>query len=269
LILSLGLIEYTVAGLLVGTSIGLTGIGGGSMMAPLLILVFHIPAAQAVQLDFLYLTPTKLAGAWQHIRYRTVDPVLTVCLGIGALPGTALGSLYISRVVATNPAMNLTLRHVIGVLILLSAVLILTQLAKMWRVPRGDFAPVRVKFELTQRLGMIVVGFIVGLVVGATSIGAGSILLPLLVLLLRMRMRELVSTDVVLGAGMAIVGASFHSLGQTIPWTVVGALLLGSVPGAILGGKLTGIVSTRLVRACVGGALIIAGLVLTGVLATS
>ena len=62
--MSLGLFAYTLAGLFVGTSIGLTGIGGGSMMAPLLILVFHIPAAQAVQLDFLYLTPTKLAGAW-------------------------------------------------------------------------------------------------------------------------------------------------------------------------------------------------------------
>lgn len=61
-----GLLDYTLAGLIVGISIGLTGIGGGSMMAPLLILVFHIPAAQAVQLDFLYLTPTKLVGAWQH-----------------------------------------------------------------------------------------------------------------------------------------------------------------------------------------------------------
>jgi len=255
--------------LLVGTSIGLTGIGGGSMMAPLLILVFHIPAAQAIQLDFLYLTPTKLAGAWQHLRYKTVDPGLTTFLAIGALPGTALGSLYVSRAVAANPAMNLTLRHVIGVLILMSAGLILVQLARMWRLKRGDHAPIRVKLETSQRILMVFVGLAVGVFVGATSIGAGSILLPLLVLILRMRMRELVSTDVVLGAGMAVVGASVHSLGQTIPWSLVAALLLGSVPGALLGGKLIGIVSTRLVRGFVAGALFVAGLVLTGILATS
>jgi uncharacterized membrane protein YfcA len=239
------------------------------MMAPLLILVFHLPASTAVQLDFLYLTPTKLAGAWQHFRYRTVEPVLTTFLAVGALPGTALGSIFISRSVTANPGFNLTLRHVIGVLILLSAILIFYQLAKMWRMPRADHARVKVKFETFHRVGMVAIGFAVGLVVGATSIGAGSILLPLLVLLLRMRMRELVSTDVVLGAGMALVGAALHSLGQTIPWPIVAALLVGSIPGAIIGGRLTGIVSTRLVRACVGGALVVAGFVLTGVLATS
>ena len=267
--MSLGLFAYTLAGLFVGTSIGLTGIGGGSMMAPLLILVFHIPAAQAVQLDFLYLTPTKLAGAWQHLRHKSVDPTLTLFLALGALPGTALGSLYVSRAVAANPAMNLTLRHMIGVLILMSAVLIVIQLVRMWRMNRGDHALVRVKLETHHRILMVVVGLAVGLFVGATSIGAGSILLPLLVLILRVRMRELVSTDVVLGAGMAVVGASIHSLGQTIPWSLVAALLLGSVPGALLGGKLIGIISTRLVRGFVAGALFIAGLVLTGILQSS
>src|SRR6266852_6027328 len=107
--MSLGLLQYTLAGLLVGTSIGLTGIGGGSMMAPLLILAFHVPAARAVQLDFLYLTPTKLVGAWQHYRHGTVDPTLTTVLAVGALPGTVLGSLYVARMVAANPEMNLTL----------------------------------------------------------------------------------------------------------------------------------------------------------------
>jgi uncharacterized membrane protein YfcA len=150
-----------------------------------------------------------------------------------------------------------------------SAVLILAQLAKMWRIPRGDHVQVKVKFELAHRMGMIVLGFLIGILVGATSIGAGSILLPLLVLLFRIRMRDLISTDVVLGAGMAVVGAVFHSMGQTIPWALVGALLLGSVPGAILGGKLTGIVSTRFVRSVVGGALLISGFVLTGILSTS
>jgi uncharacterized membrane protein YfcA len=82
-------------------------------------------------------------------------------------------------------------------------------------------------------------------------------------------MRELVSTDVALGALMAVVGAAIHSLAQAISWDLVIALLIGSLPGAFLGARLTGIISTRLARGVVAGALTIAGLVLSGVLATA
>ncbi len=267
--MSFGLVGYTLAGFIVGLSIGLTGIGGGSMMAPLLILVFHVPAARAVQLDFLYLTPTKLAGAWQHYRLGTVNPTLATFLALGALPGTVLGSLVVAHLVAADPAMNLTLRRLIGSFILLSAVLILVQLAVMWHRKIGETAPKWGKLSPATRVGMVVVGFAVGVLVGATSIGAGSVLLPVLVLILRVRMRELVSTDVVLGALMAVVGATVHSLGQGISWDLVAALLAGSLPGALLGGKLIGIVSTRLVRGFVAGALFVAGLILTGLLSVS
>ena len=263
------LLGYSLAGLLVGTSIGLTGIGGGSMMAPLLILVFHIPAARAVQLDFLYLTPTKLVGAWQHYRHGTVDLTLTGFLALGALPGTALGSLYVGRVIAANPGMNLALRQLVGVFIIASAILILVQLAVMWHRGAGDHPHGRAKLSPRARILMAVVGFCVGVFVGATSIGAGSILLPLLVLLLRVRMRELVSTDVVLGALMAIVGATVHSIAQDVSWDIVIALLVGSLPGALIGAKLVGIVSTRLVRCFVAGALVVAGMILTGLLSTA
>jgi uncharacterized protein len=264
-----GLLEYTIAGLIVGTSIGLTGIGGGSMMAPLLILVFHLPAAQAVQLDFLYLTPTKLVGAWRHYRRGTIDPGLTTFLAIGALPGTFIGSLYVAKVVAANPALNQALRHLIGYFILASAALLIVQLAVMWHSKVTDPGLGRIKLSLTKRIMMGVLGLGVGLFVGATSIGAGSILLPLLVLVLNVHMRQLVSTDVALGAGMAIVGAAVHSLAQTVSWEIVAALLIGSIPGALLGAQLVGVISTRLVRGCVAGALTVAGLVLVGVLSTS
>ena len=264
-----GLLEYSLAGLIVGTSIGLTGIGGGSMMAPLLILVFHLPAAQAVQLDFLYLTPTKLVGAWRHHGLGTIDRNLTVFLAIGALPGTAIGSLYVAKVVAANPAMNLALRHLIGYFILASAILLIVQLAVMWHSHVTDPGPQGFTLSTTQRVAMVVLGLAVGLFVGATSIGAGSILLPILVLILNVHMRQLVSTDVALGAGMAIVGAAVHSVAQTVSWDIVAALLVGSIPGAIVGTRLTGIVSTRLVRGSVAGALTVAGLVLAGVLSTT
>jgi uncharacterized membrane protein YfcA len=264
-----GLLLYTLAGFLVGTSIGLTGIGGGSMMAPLLILVFHIPAAKAVQLDFLYLTPTKLVGAWQHYQRKTVDPTLTGLLALGAIPGTILGSVYVAQQVAANPNTNITLRHVIGYFILVSAALIIVQLGYMWHRKVGEIGDHRAKFNTPRGILMVVVGFLLGILVGATSIGAGSVLLPLLVLLLRVRMRELVSTDVVLGAIIAIVGALAHSLAQSVSWDIVIALLIGSMPGALVGARLIGVVSTRLVRGCVSGALIVVGLILIGVLSTS
>src|SRR5579859_5075608 len=152
-----GLLEYSLAGLFVGTSIGLTGIGGGSMMAPLLILVFKIPAAQAVQLDFLYLTPTKLIGAWRHYRHGTIDPWLTGYLAIGALPGTAIGSLYVARMVVGDPALNLVLRHLMGLFILGSAVLIVVQLAVFWHHQGGDPGVHRIKHSSTQRAVIVFV----------------------------------------------------------------------------------------------------------------
>lgn len=260
------LIGYSLAGMVVGLSIGLTGIGGGSMMAPLLILVFHVPAARAVQLDFLYLIPTKLAGAWQHYQHGTINSTLTLWLAAGALPGTILGSLVVSRLVAGNPSLNLELRQVIGVFILLSAVLLLGQLAVMWRKGVPDAGIRGATFNRTGCVLIALIGLAVGTFVGATSIGAGSILLPFLVLVLRVHMRELVSTDVALGALMAIAGATVHSLTQSVPWDLVIALLVGSVPGAFLGGRLVGVVSTRVVRGFVGAALLFSGLVLTGVL---
>jgi uncharacterized membrane protein YfcA len=260
------LLGYTLAGLVVGTSIGLTGIGGGSMMAPLLILVFQVPAAHAVQLDFLYLVPTKLAGAWRHYRNGTVNPSLTVLLSLGALPGTVLGSLFVSQVVANDPALNHRLRQIIGVCILISAVLLFGQLAVMWRRGATELGMRGAKFTPAHAVLILVLGLAVGVFVGATSIGAGAILLPLLVLLLRVHMRELVSTDVAVGALMAIVGATVHSMAHAIAWDVVGALLLGSVPGALVGARLVGIVSTRLVRSMVAGALMVSGLILTGVI---
>jgi uncharacterized protein len=264
-----GLIGYTLAGLVVGTSIGLTGIGGGSMMAPLLILVFHVPAARAVQLDFLYLIPTKLTGAWQHYRHGTINPSLTALLALGALPGTILGALFVSRSVAANPALNQQLRQVIGVFILLSAALLLIQLAVMWRKGRPDGGKRGAKFSPSGCVLISVVGLGVGTFVGATSIGAGSLLLPLLVLMLRVHMRELVSTDVAVGALMAVVGATVHSMSQAVPWGLVAALLLGSIPGAFIGGRLVGIISTRLVRGVVAGVLLISGLILTGILSAA
>jgi len=263
------LLEYTLAGLLVGTSIGLTGIGGSSMMAPLLILVFHVPAARAVQLDFLYLTPTKLVGAWQHYRHGTIDPTLTTVLAVGAIPGTVAVSLFVARVVAANPELDLSLRHVIGFFVLASALLILAQLAVMWHKQFWKSGHRRVKLTRLAQVLVALVGLGVGVLVGATSIGAGSILLPLLVMLLRIRMRELVSTGIVLGALMAIIGAAVHSLAREVSWELVAALLLGSVPGALLGAKLVGIVSTRLVRCFVSGALVIAGLGLIGALTSA
>ncbi len=262
-------LSYSLAGLLVGISVGLTGIGGGSMMAPLLILVFNVPAARAVQLDFLYLVPTKLAAAWQHQRGGTVDRPLAVLLALGALPGTAIGSLYVSHAVAGNPALELQLRRLIGLFVLASAILLLAQLAIMWRRHAPSLEVRTTGFSLVHGALIVLLGAGVGVFVGATSIGAGSILLPLLVLLLRVHMRRLVSTDVVVGALMAIVGAAIHGSAQAVPWPIVAALLLGSLPGALLGARLVGIVSTRLVRGAVAGALLMSGLILTGTISAA
>jgi uncharacterized membrane protein YfcA len=224
-------------GLVVGTLVGLTGMGGGVLMTPLLVLGLGLPATVAVGTDLAYSSVTKLFGSWQHWRQGTVDMRVVRAMAIGSVPATlvAVMTLFFLHSIDAE-AVNAGLERFIGVMLVVAAGLMLH---KLWR-SRGGHA------EALSGLGqgyptarLIAIGAFGGFLVGLTSIGSGSLIIALLVMTISLSPEKLVGTDV--AHAFLLVGAAaiahFIFL-DDVDVVLAGKLLVGSVPGVLLGSRL-------------------------------
>lgn len=222
-------------GLTVGLLVGLTGMGGGVLMTPLLMLGLGMPATAAVGTDLAYSTLTKLAGTWQHWRQGTVDAEVVRGLAIGSIPGSlfAIGLLVWLRG-ENQERLDGVLERSIGIMLAVAAVLMLR------RVLSGRQEHVGIARQASHRTAKLAaIGALGGVAVGLTSIGSGSLIIALLVMAVPLRAERLVGTDVAhafLLVGVATVGHLF--LGD-VDLALAAKLLVGSLPGVILGSRLT------------------------------
>jgi uncharacterized membrane protein YfcA len=225
-------------GLVVGMLVGLTGMGGGVLMTPLLVLGLGMPATAAVGTDLAYSSITKLAGTWQHWRQGTVDVRVVRALAIGSVPATlvAVATLFLLHSVDAT-AVDTLLERFIGVMLVVAAALMLQ---KLWRARRGaaDAVPDHQVSYPTGKL--IAIGAFGGFLVGLTSIGSGSLIIALLVITISLTPEKLVGTDV--AHAFLLVGAAaiahFIVL-QDVDVALAGKLLVGSIPGVLIGSRLT------------------------------
>ncbi len=247
---------YPWAGLAVGLLMGLTGIGAGSVMTPLLIVVFQTPPTVAVHLSLVYASVTKVFGAWAHVRSGNVDLPLIRRMLVGSVPGVLLGSALVAYgVIAYPERVQGLLRHGIGWALLLAYVTVVTR--PWWQ---GRPAAGWIRAQVARWRLRPVACFGVGLLVGVTSIGSGSMFTPLLAHGTSLPSRRIVGTVLVHALLITAVGAAFHSWITPLHWKALGLILLGSVPGVLLGSRLTLHVPERVLSGLVGGALFIAGL---------
>jgi uncharacterized membrane protein YfcA len=238
-------------GLLVGVLVGLTGVGGGSLLTPLLILVAGTRPTVAVGTDLAFAALTKMVGGWQHTRRGTADLRLTYWLACGSVPGAIIGSVLVSLMDSVSAAgADPLVQRLLGITLLLAAFASLVRAAGFHRAPLGE-APTRV--------GAAVLGLVVGLLVGITSIGAGSVLMAVLALLYTLPPTRAVGTDVVHGAILAVVAAAAHALGGRLELPLLGSLLIGSVPGVLVGTWLCDRVPARPLRFAIAAILAFAG----------
>lgn len=241
-------------GLLTGLMVGVTGMGGGALTMPLLTLVFGVPPLAAVSSDLVAAAVVKPVGAAVHLRRGTVRPQLVGWLCLGSLPCAAVGSLLAGSLGRTAESV---LEDVIGVAVLLAAG---TLLARMWldhRAADGG-APVR-------PVPTVLLGGVAGMVVGLTSVGSGSIVIVVLLLLHRgLSSARLVGTDLVHAVPLVLVAAAGHLLAGDVRPGLVGALLVGSLPGVLVGALVSARVPDRPVRVLVGGMLVTSGSVVLG-----
>lgn len=224
-------------GLVVGTLVGLTGMGGGVLMTPLLVLGLGMPATAAIGTDLAYSALTKAAGTWQHWRQGTVDVRVVRALAIGSVPATlvAVGVLFLLHSVDST-AVNAFLEQFIGVMLVIAAGLMLR---KVWMSATGRSEPVADHLVTYPTAKLIVIGAFGGFLVGMTSIGSGSLIIALLVMTISLAPEKLVGTDVAHAFLLVGAAAIAHFLIlQDVDVALAAKLLIGSIPGVLIGSRL-------------------------------
>lgn len=235
-------------GLVVGMLVGLTGMGGGVLMTPLLVLGLGMPATVAVGTDLAYSTITKLAGAWQHWRQGTVELRVVRALALGSIPATvtAVALLYYLHTVLKIDV-NAVLERLIGVMLIVAAALMLRKILNgASHADDGTHASLS-SFPTTK---LVAIGVIGGFLVGMTSIGSGSLIIALLVMTISLAPDKLVGTDVAhafLLVGAAALAHLFFL--RDIDFALAGKLLVGSIPGVLIGSRMATRVPRRPLQA--------------------
>ncbi len=251
--------ELIAIGFVVGILVGLTGVGGGSIMTPLLIAL-NIPPLAAVGTDLLYSAPTKVFGAYLHHRQRTVNWRLVGALTTGGVPAAIVGALtlvWLRGHVALSVLQSFT-KHAVGAALVISAVIIMVT---PWLLKGQDRTSGNIEWNRARRWKTITIGAAVGLIVTVTSIGSGSVTLPMLALVLPAAgLQTLVGTDIAFAA--ILIPTAFLSRwsmggGVNIPLAV--NLIVGSMPGVFIGTKLCGFLQQRYLRPALALTLVVVG----------
>ena len=229
------------AGLFAGLLVGLTGMGGAVIVTPMLVLLFGVPPAAAISADLVAGAVVKPVGSLVHIRAKTVHWKLVLWISVGSVPGVLIGTFLFSRVVRTTNA-EATLRTLIGVVVLIA---IAAMLAKKWVERRAvrtqQIAHVQQGTDMPIRVApAVLVGAVVGLIVGLTSVGSGSLVVTAILLAYPLlRPSVVVGTDLTQAVPMLVVGAIAHAGFGEILIPVVVSLLLGQIPGVWIGARMS------------------------------
>lgn len=233
--------SLTLASFFVGIVVGLTGVGGATLITPLLIFVFHIPASVAIGSDVMSATLMKVIGGIKHYKQNTVNLEIVRWLLTGSVPGSLLGIflLYLAKIFQVQNLDSILMRTV-GLIMLLVASLALMRLSLKFLAPKWKL-PKRPRIDLSTKAGKkqtIAISAVLGCILGLTSVGSGSLFALVLIVLFQMNPHRLVGTDIVHAAILLIVTALGHFSLGTVDWNVVFPIWLGTIPGVLLGAQL-------------------------------
>jgi uncharacterized protein len=247
---------YSLSGFFVGLLVGQTGMGGGALMTPLLILLFGVHPATAVGTDLLYASATKTVGTLVHGLNHTVHWRIVTLLATGSVPATALTLLVISKLDLSGSIASGIIASVLGVLLLL------TSLSLFFRRQFLAFAGSRLlAIEPKQTTVLTVMtGAVLGVLVTISSVGAGALgVTALLLLYPRLPMAIMVGSDIAHAVPLTLVAGVGHWFLGSVDWPLLTSLLTGSVPGIILGSYLSAHVPDAVLRPILATTLMVVG----------
>ncbi|HJV76326.1 MAG TPA: sulfite exporter TauE/SafE family protein [Noviherbaspirillum sp.] len=239
-------LSYVLSGFAVGALVGLTGVGGGSLMTPLLTLLFGVSPTVAVGTDLAFASTTKAAGTLAHRFRGTVRWEIVRHLCYGALPAAVLATLALNHFGALDKEIGQIIRYSIAGSVLLTVVALLFRSRMQSWVIRH---PEKQLQDAKLAVATIIVGAVLGALVTISSIGAGAIGATILVLLYpRLSPAEIAGTDIAYAVPLTAIAAFGHWWLGSIHWELLGALLLGSVPGITIGSLAARAVPEKILR---------------------
>ncbi|PPD09794.1 MAG: hypothetical protein CTY27_07875 [Methylotenera sp.] len=249
------LIFYIFAGFVVGLLVGLTGVGGGSLMTPILLIFFNVKAAVAVGTDLLYASITKSVGIFAHGKLGNIDWKIVRLLAYGSISASIITVLYLRELdIASDVAIS-SIKFWLGIALLLTSISVLfrNQLAKLSKT--GDWINPQYTPYLT-----IILGLILGFLVTLTSVGAGALgVTALLILYPKIPITRIVGTDVAHAVPLTLVAGLGHASLGTVDYSLLGTLLIGSIPGIWIGSHLSAKVAEHWVRTLLALILVYVG----------
>lgn len=249
-------LQYAFSGLLVGLLVGQTGVGGGSLMTPLLVLVFGVHPAFAVGTDLLYASATKMAGSLVHGFNHNVDWRITFRLATGSLPATAITLFLVSRFELFGPSSAQFLSFALGCVLVLTATGLFLRHRLLPLV--GGFVD-KVGPRGAVRL-TILTGVILGTLVSLTSVGAGAMgVTAMLALYPRVPTRTIIGSDIAHAVPLTLLAGLGHLIMGSVDLHLVLILLSGSIPGVLVGSLLVTVLPEFVTRTLLATVLTIVG----------
>jgi uncharacterized membrane protein YfcA len=240
----------------IGLLVGATGMGGGSLMTPLLILVLGVKPVVAVGTDLAYAAVTKTVGGWRHLRQGTVDVSLSWWLAAGSCPSAIVGVYVLELLHETvGDGFDDFMIITIGATLLLIGALVLLRALGQVVGERDELV-----LERRHKVAAIALGGGVGFLLGITSAGSGTIIAMGLILGFRLTPRRVVGTDVYHAALLLWVAALAHVVSGNVDYAMAGTILLGSIPGVWVGASVATRVPESVLRPALGIVLVTSGM---------
>jgi hypothetical protein len=246
---------YPLSGLIIGFIVGLTGVGGGSLMTPLLVLVFGIAPATAVGTDLLYAAITKCGGVWVHGRHGNVDWKIVGRLATGSVPAALLTTWALHQFDVGAPSVAAVIKSTLG------AALLLTALALMFRTKLAVWSREHKWVKEHQTVpATVVVGVLLGVLVTISSVGAGAIgVAALFFLYPKLPTIRIVGSDIAHAVPLTLVAGLGHASLGTVNYHLLGLLLVGSLPGIWIGSNVGSLLPERWLRGALATMLVLVG----------
>lgn len=254
-------IAFILAGFFVGTVIGLTGVGGGSLMTPILIFVFGVKPYMAVGTDLLFAAFTKMGGTVKLARARVIDWRVVFHLSAGSIPAALITLYLLKEMGAASASVQSVMTTTLGIALLLTAT------ATLYKAVRGKTAPSIVIPGQERRAATprhwslpLLFGVVIGTLVTLTSVGAGAIGVTVLMILYPLLpLPRIVAADIAYAVPLTLVAGLGHASMGSVDWPLLGKLLIGSLPGIWLGSHLMSRIPERVIRALLSVLLAYAG----------